>query len=926
MIQKTFVGRTTELDKIRNWLKGLPGRLVLLTGPGGIGKTSLLGRIEREYSSRDEFIVEYFDLSEQPMTLLNQALHLVDAIGRENFPQFTQRLTTLEADYIDSAALEAEALNIFVGEVAFYLGAHRKKLLRITDTFEIVLKYSAYGDDWVGGMNEKLKQIPDVFFLIAGRDRLERKNTPGDNHVEERDVLTEITPVLEKTFGRENILSLPLSGFDAVEMEDFFSECDPHHVIPNEMRQKLHFLSGGKPILLSLAVEWLQQNIPLPLLTEKTLEELKELLAEEKQRKSLLDDFEFELVSKVRKLQTPFDVAALYMAHIDRRMDARLLATLLGLDESKANENLREILMFPFIKEFVGVIPKKCALHDEMKELVKKHAWKDLDSSGMEREQLTRKAIDSYYLPRIKEFKKQKQDLLKETQSTLLQDAEARKNDLECWLLEAETLYYYLRLGKEDGYKYFDQLYYDGEMSPVRDQILIDEFKRAGAYDEDKISLRRADELLRRGLREDARRLCSKVLENDCIEDLDRMHAFNTLGQLDFNVSPKSAEHHYREALRLAQNVNDVRTQAVIYNNLGRLFRNVSRLDQSIEYFKMAQDMVRRSGSFELGGIINNNLAWTQRLSGDLDEAETLCSFSIAENRKRGLERPLAYACLTKADIDRDRGDLRDADHYAKQALEIFNRLNDNEGIVQVYRTLANISRSLHNYEQAFKYLDDGIRLAQNGKSFLLLASLYQLRGRTCRHFVEYLEQKMGGNSNEYQPQRKKWFKEALHSLNQSIELARKIENPWEVARSELEITLIMFMQESYDEAVMFEQLEKILVTAVELDNEFLKGYVYENYARIEMKNGRYLEAGHAFGQSAYYIAQRPGVETARAFDRLRNVILDPHLQEEQANTLVKGTYEKILDQADYQKYPKLTALANMCQHMLGLPITTKVA
>lgn len=919
MIHKTFVGRGDELGQIRKWLTGPSGRLILISGPGGIGKTSILGKIEKEYSAREDFVVEYFDLAEQPMTALNQALHLADTLGRENFPQFTQKLTVLDAglDSSFNTGLEEDVLDTFSVEVVDYLKSRQKKLLRITDTFEIVLKYSRYGDNWAKGINEKLKNIPGMFFLIAGRDKVKDRDS-----LEERNVLEEILPMFEESFGDQNILRLPLRGFDDSEMKDFFEECDSHRIISQDMRNKLQLLTGGRPILLSLAVEWLQKEIPLPVLIDQNLDDLRNLFKNEDSRRDLQDDFEFELVSKIRQLQTPFDVASLYMAHIDRRMDSRLLSVLLDIDEQTAEQNMMELLQFPFVKEYVGTFPKRFALHDEMSELVRKHAWQYLDINGGERMRLTRKVIDNYYLPRIAVFKKQKQDLLLESQTTLLQDVETRKNDLERWLLEAETLYYSIKLGKEEGYKYFDQLYYDRETSPIRDQILIDELKRAGAYDEDKISLRRADELLRRSQREEAKGLCLKVLENQNLENADRMHAFNTLGQLDFIVSPKSAEQSYQKALSLAQTGNDFRTQALICNNLGRLFRNISQLDRSIEYFRRAQEMVRRSGSFELGGTINNNLAWTHRLNGDLDEAEALCSLSIADNRKRGLERPLAYAYLTKADIDRDRGDLQDAEHYTKQALDIFSRLEDNQGIVQSYRTFSTIYRALQNYERALKYLEEGIQLATRGNSLLLLASLYQMRGRTYRHYVEYLGQQTGSDDKEYQSQRQKMLTDALNSLHQSVDLARKIEHRWEAARSELEITLILLMQETYDEAGLLEEIEQIWNTAVELDDEFLKGYVYENYARIDMNNGKYLEAGHAFGQAAYYIAQRPGVETARAFDRLRNTILDSRLNEEQANALAQGTYEKILIQADYQKYPKLVAMANMCEHILGFVVT----
>lgn len=915
MIEKTFVGRSRELEQVRNWLKDSPGRLVLLSGPGGIGKTSLLSRLEKEYSAREDFVVEYFDLSEQPLTILNQALHLADYLGRENFPQFTQKLTTLESDAADPSALEEDALNAFVAETTFYLDSRKKKLLRIMDTFEIVLKYSAYGDDWAKGVNERLKQIPGVFFLIAGRDFLE-----------ERDVLAEVMPPLEKTFGRENILSLQLAGFDAVEMGDFFAECDPHHMIPDEMREKLQLLTDGKPILLSLAVEWLQKEIPLPSLTEQNLDDLKKLLSDKEKRQELLEDFEFELVSRIRQLQTPFDVASLYMAHIDRRMDASLLSILLGMEEDEAARNLEKIIRFPFVKEFVGVKPKKCVLHDEMNRLVKAHAWQYLDISGAERRGLTEKAIEKYYLPRIGEFRKQKQELLRETHSTLMQDVEARKDDLERWLLEAEILYYHIKLGREEGYRYFDQVFYDEGRTPVRDQILIDELKRSGTYDKNKIDLRRADELLRRSESGEAKRLCLEVLSNPSLDESVRLHALNTLGLCNLESAPFSAEENFEQALKLAQAKNDVRKQIIIRNNLGRLLRNVSRLQESIEQFEAALNLALASGNFEMSGSIRNNMAWTHRLNGELDDAEALCSLAIAENRRYGQERPLAYAYLTKADIDRDKGDLNSAEQYAALALDTFNRLEDAEGKIQAFRTWSAIFRSLREYEKALAYLDDGISLARAKNANSLLASLYQLRGRTCRHYFKDIERRGENADADYETKRGNLLMDALGSLRESLQISQQVGNRWEAARSQLEIILIMLSQEAYDESDLLKQLDSVWNIAEDLNDEFLRGYVHENHARIEMKNGDYFNAGRALGKAACHIANGAGVEVARTFDRLYNTLLDFRLTPQQTKDLVRGLYEQVKSYEGYEEYPKLAALIKMCGQMLGMTVSREAA
>jgi len=905
MLKKRFIGRGEEITLIMDWLQNPKGRIVLITGAGGIGKTTLLQKIAQDCSTKERCIVEYFDLAEQPGAVINQAVHLVNTIGSKKFPEFDQRLMELEISQgeFQSVDLQEEAVNEFVRELNEFLTNQDKKLLRITDTFEIALKYKLYEDDLVKGINGKLKNNSDTFFIVAGRDML------GD-----RNIIEEIFPMFQDVFGKESVLHIPISGFDNFEIEEFFAVFDEHRKIPQDIRKKLHLLTDGRPILLLLAVDWLQKNIPLPIMIDKSLSELQELIDDEDSRKELLDIFEFELVSKVRNLRSPLDVVVLYMAQFDRRFDSKLLSLLLDEDIGIAEKELQNLLSLPFVKEFIGSEKPKCTLHDEMRDLVNKHAWHSLDISGEERKRITRKVIEHYYYPSIELLKQRNQELLqRESQATLLDNLQARSNNWERWYLEAETVYYHTKVSEEDGFSYFDKVFYDKEESYIRDQLLLDELKRA-RVDENKIALREADEMRRRGQIDEAKNICLAILDNENLSEGDRIHGHSTLGSMEIERNPVFAEQQFLIALELSESINDVRVQTIIHNNLGRLFRNISQLELAISHFERSLELSYSLDDPGTGITARNNLAWTHRLNGNLDEADTLCLLSIAENRKRGQERPLAYAYLTKADIDRDRGDFNNSEHYAKLAFELFSRLEDDEGKAQAHRTLANILRYRQDFENALRNLHNGIELIQNRNSDSLMASLYQLYGRTCRHYATFL---MGESAGSQELDSTHFFQDALSSLQKSIDLAQKMGNRWEVARSKIEIALIIMLSEDpFDENRVIDLLQQVYQTADDLDDHLLKGYVHENRANIMLHNEKYLGAGSEIGEAAWHIAKRTGQEATRAFTRMHNTILDPNLTNEQCDYLAKGVYDN-LQEKSYRDYPTLIALANMCQQIL---------
>jgi hypothetical protein len=537
-----------------------------------------------------------------------------------------------------------------------------------------------------------------------------------------------------------------------------------------------------------------------------------------------------------------------------------------------------------------------------------------LDISGEERKHLARKVIEKYYQPRIASLR-QGQSLLLESPPTLLQESHANIRDQERWHLESEVVYYSAKLGEVEGFAVFDRVFYDKEQSYIRDQFLLDELKRAG-LNKEKIALREADHLRRYGQSGEAREIFLQVLEKNDLGEAEQSHVYNTLGVMDSQSDPGAAEKNFHKALEFAEKINNIQYQIHCHNNLGKLYKNTSQLEDAIFHFEQALGLAHRSGNPDIGSI-RNNLASTYRLNGNLDQADALCSLSIAEHQRQGRERLLAYACLTKADIYRERSASYDAGRYAEQALVLFNRLGEKEGIAQAYCALANISRYSFDFEQALRHLRRGTLAVGNGFP-ALLADLYQLYGRTYRHYAAHLQGKIASMEDDDFQEISGLYRDALAALEESIRLARQVGNRWVSARSQIEIALIMRLNRKYDESKLNDLLSQVWQTANELNDPLLKGYVCENRAHVDIGYQKYREAGFAFGEAACYLAKRTGSEATRAFARLRDVLLSRNFSKEQSGTLAEGMREQIRRQ-EYQDDPKLMLLVNLCEQILGL-------
>jgi tetratricopeptide (TPR) repeat protein len=352
-----------------------------------------------------------------------------------------------------------------------------------------------------------------------------------------------------------------------------------------------------------------------------------------------------------------------------------------------------------------------------------------------------------------------------------------------------------------------------------------------------------------------------------------------------------------------------------LHNNLGQLYVLTGHLEQAIQHYRQAIDISKEAKNYPLVASVTNNMAYVYRRQGDLAQADVLCKVGLAQRKRLGVERDLAYSYLTKGEIDRDRGDLESAERYTKLALRSFDKVDEIRGRIAAYRSLANIRRHMEQYEEAGSYLERGIALAEQINDEPLLSSLLSVFGRQQRDRAVYL-QAVGNDSPDTIEE---LFQSAEEYLERSLDLAKRYGDQWLIARSQFELALAYFLSASRPDDYVMELLDQVWDGAVRLEYVLLQGYVEENRGEVAQRQRDYAVAARHFGLAAQLVAQLRGREPERFFDRLSERLLDTRLPPQALHTLAQGILDVIQEPANDEKHEYLQSLQMLCLQVMDL-------
>ena len=256
---RTYVSRQEEEAALSRYVDAVRGsgrsRAVLVHGPGGSGKTSLVRHLATSVAQGDVVSVRPIDVDDPQFWLLsNLETEVADQLGREHFEPYFEhlrriaRITHEEVSYETVLAQLSRINRTFVDCYRTFVESRDVTVVITLDTIEAIR--SMY---LLLTLTQWMKELPRTLFVLAGRP------APG-----ERD------PLREELGDRHRPLpfdELRLSGFAEDEAKQFLVESGLDESLSAVEQDRLVDLTERRPLWLALAIQYLQEEFRRRLVT-----------------------------------------------------------------------------------------------------------------------------------------------------------------------------------------------------------------------------------------------------------------------------------------------------------------------------------------------------------------------------------------------------------------------------------------------------------------------------------------------------------------------------------------------------------------------------------------------------------------------------------------------------------------------------------
>ncbi|MBC8492382.1 MAG: ATP-binding protein [Chloroflexi bacterium] len=735
-----LIGRKEECQVITEALRDRKTQVLFLEGVAGIGKTVILEQAERIAQEHRALCIPIVDFYDTEMHA-HRALEATIARGldpeRKAFREYWARREQMERSLLpERKRLKEQQEELW----EYFLEGYRRvaKEKRVVLRFDTAerLEYGRDSEDVLKDCEVLPEDAPSWEWFLEHIGDL--KNTAV--LIASRPMPTNLLKQRLLGVHKGRVQILEVQAFTLEEVEAYFRATDFGSQVADEypeMVGKVHLLTDGRPILIALALDWLERGMWERRIYPTSLEELQALKNQAQEDEcsgrrgeawqrwnEIKRGFESALVQQIRSLEpTSMDVAVKYAAIARKGCNAAFLSRLMRVSLEEAEGLVEQLLALSFVKLPRG--PRRFFfLHDEMYDLVEKYIWLVDWPDYSEQARLDRIIID-WYTEQIKILKERIKACLDWRERAILRHQQQ--------LLIVERLYYQFDEDPRLGYLEYSHLDEEAIRSRyhaldiwLRNEALwftFNRYWRKGKQIDDPKYPRRDPAWMRNGKLER-----SPAVDHDCrrrwinryIARNEMEKAVRVAGKLlqKSRESPHPEEPElYRPGVQIAlataqaymggefldpalQNFQEsmqclggvpqghreywlypyLLASAILYRGLA--LRGSLWLDEAALAYGQATYHYRSIG-FQPGlAEAMNNLAYVHARQGRLMQALASCEEALHIRRELGDEYDIGLSLNTKGIINERMDRPLTAIHNSGQALALFRELNNERGII----------------------------------------------------------------------------------------------------------------------------------------------------------------------------------------------------------------------------------------------------
>lgn len=895
--QEIFIGREKELQMIDEMIFDPTGanHVLPIIGRGGVGKTWLLREIYRRYQQEPKVILIRIDYAEvRTQSLPSLARYLLQQFGDYAPEKQTEKFYRQLSDWQRLSSLQISRDIIREQEDKVYLYwldiikeiSFDKRIVILSDTVEAI----SLPEDQAHRINRLMSNLRNTVAVVAAR---------LTDNVKKSFVMY---PTIYNSWCVHEIYELhPFSHHETVQ----YFEAALEGEMPPDLRDKIFLLTGGNPVLIAIAGEWLKRHIKLPQDVDLPLSDLQALdestLSKRRQR------FEFALVEKLRALRKPIDWATLYLAYLNRRYEPKILQLALDLDEAELKEVTEGLKSLVFVRKSMSA--EGGLLHDEAQRLIRQHAWPVADPDGAIRREAAQEVIDGYYLPEIERLSQIVQSKLAQSVEHKLIAPERRRLPPipdEDWLkreLQIECLDYHFRISVDAGWHYLNELF-DEALNYHYSLIQMDAIIQAvhnlapEQADSAQFKVRVAETLLAKGKLNDATTMAEGVLNEPEISASNAAGALMVLGRATEN--PISKIQHLQAALERAQQAQEPALEAQALKLLGLAYRRQGKWPEAAKSYQQGLRLLNVEKEPNQYANTLNNLAFVTMLSGNPTRADIMAEKALRIRKAQGNLHGLSLSYATKGRIAEALGHNERAVRYHRTAVDLAQSIGDLDNVALFQTNLAKSERFSHNFVTARDLLSAGL---ESQRPHICSRAYFQL-ARLNRDEARVLESR--GVPDEDVVAK---YDSAEEKAQRALELAYQIDDKHQAANILFELALLTYLREQREDKEHIDKLREILD---EYNYTEPKGYLIELMGNFAYAKGNLLTAFEKYLEACELFSGYSPATFEHTFERVQEQYLDaPPEMQEQICQLIEQKFPTVHPASPLARLKELCAFAD---------------